>query len=65
MQVRYGIGSCQRNPGDIPQRYLAGCNNHRDLPKVTAALATSGWKAEDIEAYLGGNFKRVLSEIWG
>ncbi len=51
--------------GDIPQRYLAGCNNHRDLPKVTATLATGGWKAEDIEAYLGGNFKRVLSEIWG
>ena len=50
---------------DIPARYLADCSNHRDLPKVTEALLARGWTDEHVTAYLGGNLKRVLGEIWG
>ncbi len=49
---------------DIPARYLADCNKHSDLIKITAALTDRGWREADIRAYLGGNFRRVLDEIW-
>lgn len=61
-----GIDRFNRTFGeDIPARYLADCSNHRDLPKVTAALLARGWTDEHVTAYLGGNLKRVLGEIWG
>jgi membrane dipeptidase len=49
---------------DIPARYLADCNKHSDLPKVTEALVRRGWKEDHIRAYLGGNLRRVLDRIW-
>jgi membrane dipeptidase len=49
---------------DIPSRYLADCNKHSDLPKVTEALVRRGWKEEHIRGYLGGNLRRVLDRIW-
>ena len=49
---------------DIPSRYLADCNKHSDLPKVTAALARRGWNEQQIRGYLGENFRRVLDRIW-
>ena len=50
---------------DIPARYAENCNSHAKLPNVTEALCARGWRAADIEAYLGGNFARAFSEIWG
>lgn len=50
---------------DIPSRYLADCNKHSDLPKITARLLERGWREDDIRGYLGGNFRRVLDGIWG
>lgn len=49
---------------DIPARYPEDCNNHVKLPNVTEALCARGWRPEDIEAYLGGNFARGFGEIW-
>ncbi|MBU2534195.1 MAG: membrane dipeptidase, partial [Alphaproteobacteria bacterium] len=49
---------------DIPARYLADCNKHSDLVKVTEALVERGWQDDHIKAYLGGNFRRVLDTIW-
>jgi membrane dipeptidase len=49
---------------DIPARYLADCNKHSDLPRVTEALARRGWREEHIRAYLGENLRRVLDHIW-
>ena len=49
---------------DIPARYLADCNAHSDLVAVTRALVERGWRDADISAYLGGNFRRVLEQIW-
>ncbi len=49
---------------DIPARYPADANSHAKLPAVTEALLARGWRDSDIAAYLGGNFARVLGEIW-
>jgi membrane dipeptidase len=49
---------------DIPSRYPAEANSHAKLPAITEALVRRGWRAADIEAYLGGNFARVFSQIW-
>jgi membrane dipeptidase len=60
-----GINRFNRVFGDqIPARYLADCNKHADLPKVTEALVKRGWTDAHIRAYLGGNLKRVLGGIW-
>ena len=61
-----GINRFNRVFGEeIPARYLADCSKHSDLPKVTAALIERGWSEADVAAYLGGNLRRVLGEIWG
>jgi membrane dipeptidase len=49
---------------DIPSRYLADCNKHSDLAKVTEALLRRGWRQEHIRGYLGENLRRVLDQIW-
>ena len=60
-----GINRFNRVFGEqIPARYLADCNKHSDLPKVTEALVRRGWTEEQVRAYLGGNLKRVLNGIW-
>ena len=60
-----GINRFNRIFGEeIPARYLADCNKHSDLPKVTEALVRRGWKEEQIRGYLGANLKRVLNRIW-
>lgn len=61
-----GIDSYNQAFGEtIPDRYLAEVRSHRDLPKITAALAARGWREEHVRAYLGGNLRRVLGTIWG
>ncbi|MGE0769757.1 MAG: dipeptidase [Hyphomicrobiaceae bacterium] len=60
-----GINRFNRVFGEeIPARYLCDCNKHSDLPKVTEALVRRGWKDADVRAYLGGNLRRVLDQIW-
>lgn len=60
-----GINKFNRAFGeDIPSRYLADCNKHSDLPKITEALLQRGWPEDNIRGYLGGNFRRVLGKIW-
>jgi membrane dipeptidase len=60
-----GINRFNRTFGeDIPARYLADCNKHSDLPKITSMLRDRGWKDDDIKGYLGGNFRRTLDRIW-
>lgn len=60
-----GINRFNRTFGeDIPARYLADCNKHSDLPKVTEALIARGWSEDHVRGYLGGNPRRVLERIW-
>jgi membrane dipeptidase len=60
-----GINRFNRVFGEqVPARYLADCNKHSDLPKVTEALIRRGWTEAQVRAYLGGNLRRVLDRIW-
>jgi len=60
-----GINRFNRTFGeDIPARYLSDCNKHSDLPKVTEALVVRGWSEDHIRGYLGGNYRRVLDQVW-
>ena len=44
--------------------YPEGIDTQADFPVITAALLRRGWSQDDVEAYLGGNFQRVLGKIW-
>ena len=48
----------------IAATYPAGVDTQADFPQSTAAMLERGWSQEDISAYLGGNFRRVLGQIW-
>jgi membrane dipeptidase len=50
---------------DIRTRYLSDCGSHRDLGNITRLLVEKGWSEDDIRAFLGENYLRVLKEIWG
>lgn len=45
--------------------YPQGVDTQADFPVITAAMLRRGWSEMDVRAYLGGNFRRVLGEIWG
>jgi membrane dipeptidase len=50
---------------DVRTRYLSDCGSHRDLGNITRLLVERGWSEDDIRAFLGENYLRVLKEIWG
>lgn len=45
---------------DGAESFPAGINGVADYPKLTQALLARGYKQEDVEKILGGNFLRVL-----
>jgi membrane dipeptidase len=49
---------------EIPARYIDGFDSHEKLPLITETLLQRGWQEADVRAYLGGNFKRVLGQVW-
>lgn len=49
---------------DVRTRYLRDCASPAELPRLTEALAGNGWHAAQIEAFLGGNYLRVLEQVW-
>jgi membrane dipeptidase len=51
-------------PGEDRPAYVPDLNTERKLELVTDALLKRGYKSAVIEKILGGNFKRVLSQIW-
>ena len=46
------------------RRNIDGVNHPKRVYDLTEALIRRGYNDTDIEGMLGGNFKRVLSEIW-
>lgn len=48
----------------VASTYPAGVDTQADFPVVTAGLLRRGWSEDHVAAYLGGNFRRVLGEIW-
>jgi membrane dipeptidase len=51
-------------PGEDQPAYIPDLNTERKLELVTDALLKRGYKSEAVEKILGGNFKRVLADIW-
>jgi len=45
--------------GQLPE----GLDSPADLPKITAALMSRGYSAEDCRKILGGNLLRVFREV--
>ena len=54
-------------PGESVDRppFIPELNASDRMEKIAAALTARGYKAAAIEKILGGNFHRVLGEIWG
>ena len=44
---------------------LEGFRRLREFPNVTAAMELRGWGAARIERVLGGNWLRLLGDVWG
>jgi membrane dipeptidase len=44
---------------------VQGFRTAADFPRITEALLARGYKEEDVLKILGGNWLRVLEEIWG
>jgi membrane dipeptidase len=51
-------------PGEDRPAYIPDLNTERKLELVTDALLKRGYKSSAVEKILGGNFKRVLADIW-
>jgi len=51
-------------PGEDRPAYIPDLNTERKLELVTDALLKRGYKSAAVEKILGGNFKRVLADIW-
>ena len=51
-------------PGEDRPAYIPDLNTERKLELVTDALLKRGYKSAAVEKILGGNFRRVLADIW-
>ena len=51
-------------PGEERPAYIPDLNTERKLELVTDALLKRGYKSAAVEKILGGNFRRVLTDIW-
>jgi len=49
---------------DVRTRYPADCATPAELVNVTELLLKKGWSEADILAFLGGNYLRVLDQVW-
>jgi microsomal dipeptidase-like Zn-dependent dipeptidase len=45
--------------------YAPGIQGSTELPNVTEGLLRRGYRDDDVRAILGGNWLRLLAEIWG
>ena len=55
-----GIGA----PGEDRPTYIPDLNTPRKMERIADALLKRGYKSPAVEKVLGGNFRRVLAEIW-
>ena len=51
-------------PGEDRPAFIPDLNTERKLELVTDTLLKRGYKSAAVEKILGGNFRRVLAEIW-
>lgn len=46
------------------QQAISGMNSLADVPRITRGLLARGYSDADVMGILGGNFARVLTELW-
>jgi membrane dipeptidase len=51
-------------PGEDRPPYIPDLNSERKMERIADALLKRGYKNGAVEKVLGGNFRRVLGEIW-
>jgi len=56
----FGVG-----PTETYDPFPVGLQRHSELVNLTAELVNRGFSSEDVKKLLGGNFLRVLGNIWG
>jgi membrane dipeptidase len=61
--IRSGLWGAAYPPP--PHRYPAGIETPRTLPKLTARLLECGYGESDVRKILGGNWLRVMRDVWG
>ena len=45
--------------------YVKGFENIAELPNVVAGFRKRGWKQDEIDKVMGGNWLRVYKQVWG
>ncbi len=59
------VGEYDRRVGTRPEvRYARGFAGYQELDNVVRGLEARGFSEEHIKQFLGGNFMRVLREVW-
>lgn len=51
-------------PGEDRPPYIPDLNSERKMERIADALLKRGYKNNAVEKILGGNFKRVFTQIW-
>jgi microsomal dipeptidase-like Zn-dependent dipeptidase len=60
--AQVGLGT---DAGGMINFPIEGYSGYADLPKLVRAMERVGLSRENIKAYLGGNFLRVMTEVLG
>ncbi|HJS56733.1 MAG TPA: membrane dipeptidase [Vicinamibacteria bacterium] len=55
---------CSRTPSAATPRARSGLDHPRRMYDLAEGLIRRGYSDRDIELILGGNFARVLGELW-
>lgn len=60
----YGSMYLPHIPPPYEERYCKGWNSITDIIKVTEALLKHGYSDDNVKKLLGGNFLRLLKDVW-
>ena len=58
------IAAMDAPPTPEPYRHLHGLDNPSEMVNIATGLVKRGYAADDVLAILGGNWRRLFSEVW-
>ena len=59
------MGGYNKNVGTDPkERHALGFTGALDVQNIVDGMRRRGFNNEEIEKFLGGNFLRVIKEVW-